>query len=217
MYTYTSEFDKRPLTAYGYIKQIGSNKINKPIVSFYSDAIYYIDRNDYSYEGNGFLVSGSENFNPDNFSVNQDYSGYFWIGKEKDSFITLTKHDQTIEETFSFSGKYPQVVSNITYFTGDLRMSCFYLHDDNIYIRSSNDNFTNGYPVITGKNVRKIYAVRNLADAYTGYLGIFCEKSDGKRVMYINNFDLYPPIWNYDNYLFQDFEAETTGVTDGFF
>ena len=215
MYTYTSEFDIRPFTAYGYAQEAGSAFIDKQIVAFYDDAIYYVDRDDYFKGIDGNIISGSEGINIDHFSITQDASGYFWLGLEKTGQIMLTQHDDTIQNTFSFNGYYPNIIANKTFYSDDNRLSCFYVSGSDIYLRSSQDGFNEALSVITGRNINKIFNIRRLAGEYTGYIGIFCEDAYNQPLVYLNNFHLYPPLWSYNTDLFVGFEGETTGTWDG--
>lgn len=215
MYTYTSEFDKTPLTSYGYVRN-ESPFIQKKIVAYYKNGVYYVERDEYYQNINsGYFISGSENLNFRNFSLTEDISGDFWLASENNNQIAITQHTTGIEEVFLFSGKNPQIFANATVFSGDERLSCFYIQDNDLYIRSNEDGFVSSFPVVTGKNISKLYDVRILNEPYTGYLGIFCERLDNTQIMYLNNFNLYPPLYNYPTVLFNGFDDETEGEKTG--
>jgi hypothetical protein len=69
--------------------------------------------------------------------------------------------------------------------------------------------------VITGVNIGKIYGIKRMEIPYSGYVGLITKKNDGHQSIYLNNLNLYPALWSYEDSYFLDFENETTGNWSG--
>ena len=106
----------------------------------------YVQNQHYSFTSpTGHLVSGSDTIVfTDTLSFAFGESSQPWVAYENESTIRLIRFSGTAgaQETYLFSGESPALYFNTaTLETADRLLSCYYLKDNNIFLRSSKNSF----------------------------------------------------------------------------
>lgn len=169
MDSYIKIFDRRPQTSY-----FRSGDIEYTAWKNDYNTIKYTESSDYSFEGEGEVLS-------ENITSKKDIS----VILRDDSFFILSDNGETYEiysisgdtQNYynSYNGNSAKLV-NTNYFSGN-SIAAFYLKDNDIYARLESDNFSQEYYILTGQSIDKIQDVQPLLYPQSGKIGIFCYKN----------------------------------------
>ncbi len=167
MNPYTEIFDKRPLT------YLTPGKNDEDLISWYSDAVYYTDKSEYSFpQVTGNLVSGSSLIDVlEDFAFTQD-SSFDWVAAQNTGLISIHKFSGAGQLEAQFGGTNPVLHWNSHTHLSNTDMICFYIGQSGIEGRSSFDNFSNKFDVLVNNNVTSLKGVQEIPEN-TGQINIF--------------------------------------------